>query len=739
MSKKQKKLQRRKIPGAIEGRRPVDRRLWLLAACLLGAGIVVAAWPTADPRDRVAETRDHAVTPVGSVPLENDSSRSRAGQVTDRAPEVRDTGRSKELATAPATYVGIEHCRGCHAERVEEFTATAHFHSSRTPLGNHVTGGFGGSQNQYATRNPDLWFQMDVDEQGFKQTAVTRSEGRWQQQTHHVGMVFGAGKYDENYHYWKGNQLFRLPIAWLRTDEAWVNTPGFFDGTADFQRVVGPRCLECHCTWIEHIPGTKNSYKPETAILGITCERCHGPASHHVDFHKANPQADLAQQIVKPAELDRERRIEICSQCHSEATRRRSAPFSYVPGQPLEQHFAIDAPKHPELERTANQTQQMRDSVCFQRSASMTCVTCHDPHRVEEHDALHAATCYGCHQEPGQHESLPVELRQKCIDCHMPQRPVMNVTFSTATDEYIPLIHRHEHRIGIYLNAAKAVWRDWLGRQSNEADQRKAEELSAQLAESFHQEARDLVAQHRYVAALGMLRQAIEIAPANEEMLASYAETKKIQAELDRLQDQARQVAQAAQESQWQDRSLLTQAVSCLEACLGLKPNDALAHYTLGMMLHKLGRTDAAVDQVQQGLQLDPEHYLSYLLLAHISEDRGDLFTALSQVRSAEQLEPFDAEVQLKLGTLHAQLSQWPEAEQHLRQAVAIKPQDAWGYSRLAMALVENNKLPEALQVARRAVALTRFQDADAVETLAKVYLELGRDEEAAKVRQRLK
>ena len=69
------------------------------------------------------------------------------------------------------------------------------------------------------------------------------------------------------------------------------------------------RCMECHTTWMEHATGT-NLFRRQGAIMGVTCERCHGPGAAHVEHHRAHPGEKSPSGILNPITLDRERLIE---------------------------------------------------------------------------------------------------------------------------------------------------------------------------------------------------------------------------------------------------------------------------------------------------------------------------------------------------------------------------------------------------------------------------------------------
>src|SRR5207302_2324709 len=117
---------------------------------------------------------------------------------------------------------------------------------------------------------------------------------------------------------------------------------------------------------------------------GVSCERCHGPAAEHVAFHTARPDAETGAHIIKPALLSRDRQMDLCGQCHSNAAKRRGPAFSYRPGEPLEDYFRINLNQRQEEDHVANQVHYLRQSKCFQKDATLTCTTCHNPHKATD-------------------------------------------------------------------------------------------------------------------------------------------------------------------------------------------------------------------------------------------------------------------------------------------------------------------------------------------------------------------
>ena len=125
----------------------------------------------------------------------------------------------------------------------------------------------------------------------FFQTAVEGADPFMTTRTERFAFVIGSGGKGQTYLFWKGDDLFQLPVSYW-SELGWVNSPGYRDGTANFSRPIIPRCLECHGTYFEQIPPPSNRYSKTGFTVGITCEKCHGPGREHVQTFSAKSTSE---------------------------------------------------------------------------------------------------------------------------------------------------------------------------------------------------------------------------------------------------------------------------------------------------------------------------------------------------------------------------------------------------------------------------------------------------------------
>jgi hypothetical protein len=358
---------------------------------------------------------------------------------------------------AEASYVGSQACVECHPQEHESFRRTgmgrsmAEVDLSREPPDaafDHPP-----SKRRYEVRRRDgqLWHRE------LAMTAAGESEIVLSE--HPVKYVTGSGRHSLTYMAEIDGFLVESPITWYRSRDGWWMSPGYdVPQHSSFQREVGQGCLVCHAGQSEALDRSLHRMRIIEATIG--CERCHGPGSLHValrtDASAAAPAAgEVDETIVNPAHLSRELAEAVCQQCHLRASAivlaRGKRHSDFRPGLPLEDFrhdYALEVPDKPMT--VVGHVEQMHLSLCYQRSETFTCVTCHDPHGeppAEERVAYYRQACLKCHD--AEHCTVDPQRRRQesadnnCVHCHMP---------STPTD--IPHLAFTHHRVGIHAAAA---------------------------------------------------------------------------------------------------------------------------------------------------------------------------------------------------------------------------------------------------------------------------------------------
>lgn len=375
-------------------------------------------------------------------------------------------------AVRPATAVGDATCLSCHGDKAS-YETTAHRLTSRVPTRAAISGSFDSGANVLRTANPEVHYRMHADAAGFYQTAVVGRGANTTTRTERIAYVFGSGRKGQSYAYWAGDSLYQLPVSYWTTLRGWIISPGpgYGDGPPNFGRGIGPRCLECHATWMEGVPDLSvvNRHHPTGAILGITCERCHAGGQEHVARERSVLHAFRGPGIVNPARLSRARQIETCAQCHGGPGALLAPEFTYVPGQPLDAYLKLRqtaaeqrmaeylAPGRPKdddrVDVHGNQVALLARSRCFQAS-QMTCLTCHNVHRQQRDVVALSGQCVTCHQAQrcGLYPTRGRAIEGHCVDCHMPLQTsrVIVSTFGGRAEE----VKVRTHWIRVYRDSA---------------------------------------------------------------------------------------------------------------------------------------------------------------------------------------------------------------------------------------------------------------------------------------------
>ena len=346
-------------------------------------------------------------------------------------------------------YVGDNACQSCHQSQFDTYHQTAHYLTSAAPSQNSILGKFTAGDNILKTANPNLSFQMDEKknlddkEDSFFQTAMAGQPPHTTSRSERIAVVVGSGEKGQTYLYWNEDQLFQLPVSyWTRL--GWVNSPGYRDGFANFDRPIIPRCLECHANYFEALPPPENKYSTTGFALGIGCEKCHGPGRDHIERETSKPPPQSATAVMNPTHFSRERQMDLCAWCHAGHGRPLRPSFSYLPGGALPEYIDLPPPDpNASLDVHGNQVELLKQSRCF-RSSNMTCLTCHDVHTAQHDLTQFSQRCLDCHK-PGSATFARADhpVTRNCIDCHMPKQATDLIVFDWKGTKVRPEMRNH--------------------------------------------------------------------------------------------------------------------------------------------------------------------------------------------------------------------------------------------------------------------------------------------------------
>jgi len=352
-------------------------------------------------------------------------------------------------------YLGDDACVACHRDKVETYHRSAHYLTSRLPAKDSILGNFSPDENILKTSNPDLFFRMEAKDGGFFQTAVQGVPPYVTTRTEPFGLVVGSGGKGQTFLFWKGDLLFQLPVSYWK-DVGWVNSPGYRDGVAYFDRPVNSRCLECHGTYFDSLAPPINRYSQTGLTVGITCEKCHGPGRAHVQrFGSKSAVIPSDPAVLNPARFSRERQMDLCAWCHAGHGTALVPAFSYVPGKQLDKYIDLPQPdSNAPIDVHGDQVGLLKKSRCFQASA-MTCLTCHDVHTSQHDLQAFSQHCLNCHKP--ETDMFPKQNHQaasNCIACHMPLQETNLIVFDWKGNKVRPQIR--SHWIKTYLETTSA-------------------------------------------------------------------------------------------------------------------------------------------------------------------------------------------------------------------------------------------------------------------------------------------
>jgi tetratricopeptide (TPR) repeat protein len=463
---------------------------------------------------------------------------------------------------------------------------------------------------------------------------------------------------------------------------------------------------------------------------GIDCQRCHGPGGRHVQAAQAPGarQEDMRRTIMNPARLSGDRQMEVCMQCHLQTTSLRlpaairrfdRGPFSYRAGQPLSEFLlffdraavtaGITAGSQPKFEIVSSVV-RLRESQCsLQSKGALTCLTCHNPHRIsrgEEAAGHYNAVCRQCHS--GAFESLVAAAKHTsatdCVSCHMPKRRTDDVVHAVITDHLIQrrkpstdllaeIPEFHETEKTAYRGEVVPYYPKPLSPSGgNQLYLAVAQvEHESNLSQGIEQLAREIEKQR----------------PGNAEFYFALGEAWRSKGDASKAVTAYEQAVARDPKSAWTLRRLadalvalgqLPRAADALNRAIQAAPDDARGWYALGEIYSRAGRHADEIRAFRRSVELDPDLPEAYNNLGSAMAETGSLKDAEAAFLSALRIQPDFADAQANLGMALASDGQLAEAADHFERSLKAKPDNALARCNFAVALAHLNRLEDARQ-----------------------------------------
>jgi nitrate/TMAO reductase-like tetraheme cytochrome c subunit len=366
------------------------------------------------------------------------------------------------------SYAGSETCMECHQQICASYLHTAHYQSAGAASFSAITGSFSKDSNTLIVNDSTKVVMEKREGVPYQVLYINGQEKR----SERFDIVFGYAK-GQTYLYWKDDLLFQLPASYFNNLHSWTSSPGYPPGMVIFDRPVYERCFECHTSYISESskppsgPQNAKGLEKNTLIYNIDCERCHGPAATHVNFHTAYPGQKEGRYIVSYKSLSRAQKIDMCAVCHSgNKNLMLGSTFLFKPGDTLSKFMLAGINTAADSERPdvhGNQTLLLASSKCFINS-NMDCATCHNTHINDRGNyTQYAQHCQSCHSDANHNfckmanSSNISFIKNNCTRCHMPEQPSNIIKVKTSETKMSTAILMVNHKIAVYPEASEKI------------------------------------------------------------------------------------------------------------------------------------------------------------------------------------------------------------------------------------------------------------------------------------------
>ena len=632
-----------------------------------------------------------------------------------------------------AEFVGDATCFDCHEDQYQGFQEHGMSNSMFRLTKENAVELFGSevvtdssTGLHYRSVAADSGFFMEeylLDANGKKVHRLLRS----------LDWVVGSGTSARTYLSEKDGWLYEVPVTWYTQQKRWDFSPGYRIANKRFDRKIGDRCMACHNSYATPITQTNGAYSE--VPQGIGCERCHGPGSIHVDERlKSQGSAEgVDLTIVNPAHLSLDANLDVCQQCHLNASvsllRTGKTAYNFRPSQRLDEYVALFATdqKNEDGIEVISHADRMKLSACFIETMTLedplTCTTCHDPHngfRTKGPEQFNA-TCQNCHDGSELRSTFATQASKtihvdeaNCIACHMPKTDLIEAPHSAFTDHWIRVVKEETvqpekaHDAGLMTpvferdKKASPLTTVYAAMALITEGQRKADAALLQQGVSniqgaLNNEATPSEAWYLHGYALLLLNRPDEAIPSLEEAVRRDPDT------VERLNTLGQAYERAGRNPETIEKLYLK--------ALQIQPKMADIRINLGRLYETTGRLDDAIKQYQTAIQQESWNEVAYFNLGTAFLKKGDAAKAEKYLKVAIDLDPFYASAMSNLGLLYLQQNKLNLADRILATSVERVPSHVDSVDNLGSLRLNQERYSEAVLLFKQALQIVPNSD----------------------------
>lgn len=355
---------------------------------------------------------------------------------------------SDKTKTHSATYVDNKLCMQCHQAEAKTWNTSHHALAMAHANATSIKANFDntrfkrhGLTSHFFKRDNKFYIRTDGPTGQFSD--------------YEVKYTFGTDPIQQYIIELPNGRLQNFTLAWDVHHKKWFDLyPNEKTPTGDILHWAGQyqnanmMCVSCHTTAFQkNYNATSDSYTSTWSEMNVSCQSCHGPGEHHVDWAKAQvkgtTQVDFKNEHQGLIDFKRGGAnlvIETCAACHSRRSELTANPYA---GQPFMNHYLPALLTEGLYYADGQQDAEVyvynsyRQSKMFQRGVS--CVDCHNPHSGKLKFEGNAV-CTQCHSPQGD-KRFPTAAKRyddplhtfhktgspgaQCVNCHMPAKKYM--------------------------------------------------------------------------------------------------------------------------------------------------------------------------------------------------------------------------------------------------------------------------------------------------------------------------